>query len=258
MDGAIDRLRRRQEDLRRQARLAIAPIAEGASEKSESSPVASVPSTSLDAEVTDAGRAPSSESSIATLPPPTEAERPWTDERPRNYFEDCVGRPRPCPWIGCKFNLLLDIKENGTIIVNAGRTTVLAEKVDGVRQRPIELTRRVNVIPLKALSIKRFHKEDSYYAQQIDRGEEAIFTALHSAVWTEAPTCLLDLAEQGGMTLEATGDILNITRERVRQLEVKALAKLNSEAGEELRQAAREMPEERSNFGPDAWDRSGF
>lgn len=40
-------------------------------------------------------------------------------------------------------------------------------------------------------------------------------------------TCALDVADRGGITLEQTGQFLNVTRERVRQLEAQAMAKLN-------------------------------
>lgn len=43
---------------------------------------------------------------------------------------------------------------------------------------------------------------------------------------TSDETCSLDLAERGGMTLEEVGDVLGITRERIRQIEAKALTKL--------------------------------
>src|SRR3989339_2131048 len=39
-------------------------------------------------------------------------------------------------------------------------------------------------------------------------------------------TCALDVAEQGGITLEEVGDIMNLTRERIRQVEVRGLLKL--------------------------------
>ena len=47
-------------------------------------------------------------------------------------------------------------------------------------------------------------------------------------VWELEETCALDVAERGGVTLEDVGDILNLTRERVRQVEVTGLQKLKS------------------------------
>jgi hypothetical protein len=41
-------------------------------------------------------------------------------------------------------------------------------------------------------------------------------------------SCALDVADRGGTTLEDVGAIMNLTRERIRQLEVKALAKLQA------------------------------
>jgi len=46
-------------------------------------------------------------------------------------------------------------------------------------------------------------------------------------VWEMEETCTLDVAERGGVTLEEVGDILNLTRERVRQVEVSGLNKLH-------------------------------
>ncbi|PIE17958.1 MAG: DNA-binding protein [Proteobacteria bacterium] len=48
----------------------------------------------------------------------------------------------------------------------------------------------------------------------------------HLEVWEMEHTCALDVAEQGGLTLEEVGHILNLTRERVRQVEVAGLDKL--------------------------------
>jgi len=48
----------------------------------------------------------------------------------------------------------------------------------------------------------------------------------HLEVWEMEHTCALDVAEQGGMTLEEVGHILNLTRERVRQVEVAGVDKL--------------------------------
>jgi hypothetical protein len=45
-------------------------------------------------------------------------------------------------------------------------------------------------------------------------------------VWEMTDTCALDIADRGGITLEEVGQIMNLTRERVRQLETQGLAKL--------------------------------
>jgi hypothetical protein len=47
-------------------------------------------------------------------------------------------------------------------------------------------------------------------------------------VWEMAESCALDVADRGGTTLEDVGAIMNLTRERIRQVEVKALAKLEA------------------------------
>lgn len=49
-------------------------------------------------------------------------------------------------------------------------------------------------------------------------------------VWELEDTCALDIAERGGITLEEVGGILNLTRERIRQLEVDALRKMKDES----------------------------
>jgi hypothetical protein len=45
-------------------------------------------------------------------------------------------------------------------------------------------------------------------------------------VWEMSETCALDVADRGGITLEEVGDLLNLTRERIRQVEVFGLEKL--------------------------------
>lgn len=91
-------------------------------------------------------------------------------ERPQTR-SDCDDVPRPCPFVGCRHNLYLDVNgESGTI------TFV-----------------RPDVAP---------------WDMPADR------------------SCSIDVAEQGALTLEEVGEILNVTRERARQLEVKGLFKL--------------------------------
>ncbi len=49
-------------------------------------------------------------------------------------------------------------------------------------------------------------------------------------VWELPETCALDVADRGGTTLEDVGVHINVTRERVRQIETKSLAKLRGSA----------------------------
>ncbi len=83
--------------------------------------------------------------------------------------EDCRGKSRPCPWVGCQFHLYLDVKPNGNITFNF-----------------------VDLEP-----------------------------------WELEETCALDIVErEQGVTLETVGVIMNLTRERVRQVESVAKQKL--------------------------------
>jgi hypothetical protein len=47
-------------------------------------------------------------------------------------------------------------------------------------------------------------------------------------VWEMVDSCALDVADRGGTTLEEAGAMMNLTRERIRQVEVTALAKLEA------------------------------
>lgn len=88
--------------------------------------------------------------------------------------EECRGHARPCPWVGCKHHLYLDVNpETGSIKIN--------------------------------------------------------FPDLEP--WELQHTCALDVAERGGITLEEVGEIINLTRERIRQVEVRGLLKLKLNGG---------------------------
>ncbi|MBT8492183.1 MAG: DNA-binding protein [Deltaproteobacteria bacterium] len=61
--------------------------------------------------------------------------------------------------------------------------------------------------------------------------------------WELSETCALDVADRGGITLEEVGEIMNLTRERIRQVEVRGLLKLReaSPSPEEIGSKAEEM-----------------
>lgn len=103
--------------------------------------------------------------------PEAEAARPKTRA-------DCCNGPRPCPWVGCKFNLYLDVDR-------------------------------------RSGSIKFNHPT-------LDPEEMA-----------PEGSCALDLADNGPNILQHVGHLMNVTRERVRQVEASALQKL-TRAGVEL------------------------
>jgi hypothetical protein len=70
--------------------------------------------------------------------------------------------------------------------------------------------------------------------------------------WELKHTCALDVAERGGITLEEVGEIMNLTRERIRQVEVRGLLKLKmgspspDELGAELLAQANAVDKERN------------
>jgi hypothetical protein len=56
----------------------------------------------------------------------------------------------------------------------------------------------------------------------------------HLEVWEMKETCALDVADRGGITLEEVGEILNLTRERIRQVEVRGLGKMRDQTKDTL------------------------
>lgn len=82
--------------------------------------------------------------------------------------------------------------------------------------------------------------------------EEELLEALDHAALEHTPTCVLDMVEGGAShTLEAVGNLLGVTRERMRQIETIAIGKIRDEHGddeelatwEEARSDARARPE---------------
>lgn len=56
----------------------------------------------------------------------------------------------------------------------------------------------------------------------------------HLEVWEMGESCSLDVADRGGVTLEEVGAIVNLTRESVRQIEVRGLDKMKDEGEDDL------------------------
>ncbi len=91
---------------------------------------------------------------------------PYMDYHRPSRRNDCRDATRPCPFVGCRYHLYLDVN-------------------------PLTGNLKLNFPGME--------------------------------VWQMPFSCALDVAEMGGRTLEEVGQILNMTRERVRQLEASAL-----------------------------------
>lgn len=101
------------------------------------------------------------------------------DLRPKTRA-DCCNGPRPCPWVGCRHHLAIDINpETGSL--------------------------------------------------QLTRPE--------LEPWELPQSCALDVADAGACTLEQIGELLNVTRERTRQIEIDAIAELAAKT-EDFKEAA--------------------
>lgn len=67
-------------------------------------------------------------------------------------------------------------------------------------------------------------------------------------------SCSLDLADRGGLTLEDTSFAMNLTRERVRQLELMAVAEMQVKFQAWGLTAEGMLPEERDDDPPEEWE----
>lgn len=115
----------------------------------------------------------------------------------RRTREGCSSQARPCLWVSCKYHLVLDINPaTGSIHLNTGARS----------RRTLPVWQRL--------------------------GTEEWLERAADAVLDMPETCALDVAERGGASLEEIAALLGITRERARQIEVEALAKLRLSAAE--------------------------
>ena len=126
--------------------------------------------------------------------------------RPRTRG-DCVSGPRPCPWVGCKYHLALDLLTDGGLASPLLRHVVCNVRGYWTMAAPRHAHRRAT-------------------GQQIERWEDELVDRLDSLPYT----CALDVAgDLGGVRLQDIADILGVTRERIRQIESVALRKLQAQ-----------------------------
>jgi hypothetical protein len=148
--------------------------------------------------------------------------------RPRTVG-DCRKGPRPCPFVGCRFNLLLDMLPDGSIVLNA-------------RYRSAS-TGAARLIPPGREADERAYDE-------IEDFVEAVFdepsASVKSCVLDEAMSTLHDDAQ-----LDEIAGVLFVSRERVRQIESAALEHL----ADGLREA--NIDEESLGMLEDILDRGG-
>lgn len=68
-----------------------------------------------------------------------------------------------------------------------------------------------------------------HLAFDVDQRNGSIKTNFPNLEVDELPeSCTLDVADEGGRTLESVAEAMNLTRERIRQMETKALAKVKA------------------------------
>jgi hypothetical protein len=114
---------------------------------------------------------------------------PLVEQRPRTRAE-CVDGPRPCPWAGCRWHLLLDRSEP---------------------QQPGQP---------HASRLQRLRDAEGPEAEAL---VERLADEAAGLIWS----CALDVADQGARSLEEVAEALGgLTRERARQIETKALRRV--------------------------------
>lgn len=67
-------------------------------------------------------------------------------------------------------------------------------------------------------------------------------------------SCALDLADRGGLVLEDVGGVMNLTRERIRMIELEARAKLERALTEAGVSFAELVPVERDDDPAEEWE----
>lgn len=145
--------------------------------------------------------------------------------RPRFRY-DCKDAQRPCPFAGCRSNMILDLTDAGEIILNSGQ--IDAERGEGANREigpdmpDAEFHERVDAaLEWWRASYARARRlgtkpPDSCLEDIIDRHLQKLKTLPDDEIVTE------------GMHLETIGHHMFITRERARQIEASVWTQLQA------------------------------
>ena len=174
-----------------------------------------------------------------------------SDIRPR-YRADC--EPRPCPWCGQKTGMRLEgLTEDGSVVVCLEcrqRVNYYNHGMSGPAgwhwacAKPGDPSPPLDLSHMRALNSCRpcpwiSCRHHLYLEVHPDTGALKInFKGIDPDQLEES--CAADIADRGGMTLKEVGDMIRLTRERIRQVEVSGIKKLKN--AEYVREA--------SDFGP--------
>ncbi len=125
--------------------------------------------------------------------------------RPTNRTE-CRDQPGACPFISCRYNLLIDVTQRGALHLNVGFT----KQHDGYHSG---------------------YDRSWLPVFQTDQMSNRDMTDAANGIvdWIEQgyPTCALDVVDVlGALTLKQAKVVMGTSNERIRQIEARALRKL--------------------------------
>lgn len=119
------------------------------------------------------------------------------ERRPKTWGE-CQGIKTDCPFVTCKYHLALDVTPGGSLAVVGVDSWPERDSTTGSQTETERIDYRVDAV-----------------VRYVNSGK---------------PTCALQVAEDGPTTLEDIGDLIGVTRERVRQIEGLAMLAMRDEA----------------------------
>ena len=153
----------------------------------------------------EAPAAPPSSDEAAAPPVDVAADEPLPPRpRTRGDCEVVWGGVRPCPYVGCRYHIVgAELHHGGAITIG-----------NGPRRGP----------DLGVLASSASEAEVDAYVDGLVE------------VLAAGPTCALDVIDDDpdGVVLDAVGDAIGVTRERIRQIESRAKRRLPKEVRREL------------------------